>query len=290
MIEFSGRGAYRARRKLLTIKCAHSRDQVNYTMGLRLLLLKNKTTPQDAYHEILASNNHTPEFVPLLSHGPVSISKTVEFLASDEFLHHTDSFIITSQRAVEVFHDCLRIISAESAEKAKLIRSKPGYTVGPATEQILKENGFLDVRGGSNAGNGSKLADIIMNDKPHSSSKIVFFTGVVRKDIIPVKLKSNGVHLEEEVIYKTEARDGIIENYIQCCEEKVDWVVFFSPQGTEDIVQHMKSTQPQVKIASIGPTTEEYLLDNSITAQVVAEKPTAASLYEGILRWEAQNS
>lgn len=258
--------------------------------GLRLLLLKNRTTPADLYHDTLSSSGHHPEFVPLLNHGPISIAETAAYLASDDFISNTDSFIITSQRAVEVFHECLREISTAEPEKAALIRAKVGYTVGPATEQILKENGFSDVRGGSHAGNGTKLADIVLHDlstSNRSDQRVIFFTGVVRKDIIPVKLKKGGVNLEEVVIYKTEAKEGIIDNFLLCCEEKVDWVVFFSPQGTEEIVEHMKCTWPQrAKVASIGPTTEEYLSGYGIEAHVVAAKPTAASLYEGILQWE----
>lgn len=226
-------------------------------------------------------------FVPLLEHSPVDISQTIEYLESPEFMA-TERFIITSQRAVEVFHECLAHISRTNPANAAQIRLKMGYTVGPATEQVLVENGFVDVRGGSHAGNGLKLADIILDelaDNGANEKPIIFFTGVIRKDIIPVKLKANGVAIKEVVIYKTEPKDGIIENFLQCCEAPVDWVVFFSPQGTEDIVQHMYDTAPTVLIASIGPTTEEYLLLKGIQPHVVAAKPTAASLYNGIAEW-----
>lgn len=264
------------------------------TSGLRLLLLKNRTQPADAYYETFTAAGHTADFVPLLEHSPLDVIVTAQYLESPEFLEHTSRFIITSQRAVEVFHDCLELISERAPQNAARIRAKVGYTVGPATEQVLQENGFVDVRGGAQAGNGLKLADLILAetkngrsgvDSSLDSSPLVFFTGVIRKDIIPVKLRANDVAVKEIVIYKTEPREGIIDNFLQCCVDPVDWVVFFSPQGTEDIVEHITRTAPNVNIASIGPTTEEYLLQKGIKPHVIAEKPTASSLHDGIMEF-----
>ncbi|GEQ68447.1 hypothetical protein JCM33374_g2115 [Metschnikowia sp. JCM 33374] len=265
---------------------------------LRLLLLKNKTTPKDPYQDTFTCAGHDPEFIPLLDHAPINIDATVEYLTSPGFLGNNCKFIITSQRAVEVLHECLDQIAGLDPAKASIIRAKCGYTVGPATEQILSAKGFTDVRGGRDAGNGSKLADLILqeralaeqqgrnNDEPH----IVFFTGTIRKDIIPVKLNKNGVKVQEVVIYKTEPKASIVENFLSCCETDVDWVIFFSPQGTEDIVGHMAGALPiGTRIASIGPTTEEYLLSKGITPHVVAPQPTAAALCESITQWELNN-
>lgn len=255
--------------------------------GKTVLFLKNKTTPQDLYQDVFSSRGHHPIFVPLLNHAPIDIQQTSAYLASDEFLTGVDRFIITSQRAVEVFHDCLAVIGASEPKKAAQITSKIGYTVGPATEEILRANGFSDVRGGVRAGNGSKLADIILEEVEDPSKKIVFFTGVIRKDIIPVKLKSKGICLEEVVIYKTEPKEGILDHFLSSCGEKLDWVVFFSPQGTEDIVEHIKQGKVDLKgarIASIGPTTHEYLCNSGIASHATALKPTAASLFEELMR------
>ncbi|KAJ8146289.1 hypothetical protein OY671_000640 [Metschnikowia pulcherrima] len=263
---------------------------------LRLLLLKNKTTPLDPYNETFISGGHDPDFIPLLNHAPIDISATVDYLTSPKFLTETNKFIITSQRAVEVLHDCLDVIASSDPAKASIIWHKCGYTVGPATEQILSDKGFVDVRGGRESGNGSKLADLILRERTEADEvgnderTIVFFTGTIRKDIIPVKLKQNGVSVQEVVIYKTEPKEGIIDNFLDCCKDPVDWVVFFSPQGTEDIVSHMAEAWPEgARVASIGPTTEEYLLSKGITPHVVAPSPTASALYTSITEWESNN-
>lgn len=253
---------------------------------MRVVMLKNRTSPSDAYFEHFQASGHDVAFVPLLRHGPVSIEATTKYLSSDEFTKDVDLFIITSQRAVEVLHECLKLIEIKDPSLAENIRSKPGYTVGPATETILKANGFIDVRGGRLAGNGSKLADIIIDDVQHSSFSIVFFTGEIRKDVIPAKLKSRGIPVIEQVIYKTEPRDSIITLFEAQCLRHIDWIVFFSPQGTEGIVNIIRNLPSlQVKIASIGPSTQEYLKENGILAHVVAREPTAHSLLEGLREW-----
>lgn len=250
-------------------------------------MLKNRTMPVDSYFETFNANGDLAEFLPLLEHGPISVSATAMYLCGDEFVNKTNMFIITSQRAVEVFHECLKFIDESDPEIASKIRSKVGYTVGPATEDILRKNGFSDVRGGAQAGNGSRLADIIISDIGNLEQSIVFFTGEIRKDIIPLKLKAHGISVQEQVIYTTKPREGILKDFNKYCENYIDWLVFFSPQGTEDIVRQITESPElrRIKIASIGPTTEDYLRTNNIVPHVVAAKPTAVSLFDGLVQW-----
>lgn len=264
--------------------------------SLRLVLLKNKTVPEDAYERSFVRDGHIAHFIPLLNHSPVNIMQTVQFLRSERF-HAAPAFIITSQRAVEVFHECLRLVTTEDPEMARRIRNKCGYTVGPATFEVLKENGFQNVRGGCEAGNGAKLADIILQDRERQISpfdagdegEIVFFTGEIRKDIIPVKLCNNGVSVHETVIYKTEPKSTILADYVTALERPISWLIFFSPQATETIVAHLVSEgiPNGTKVACIGPTTQEYLVQRGIVPHVTAAKPTAQSLLDGISQWEA---
>lgn len=271
-----------------------------------VLLLKNKTTPRDPYEEKSIENSITPHFIPLLKHSPIDIQNTIEFLTSDSFIDNCDNFIITSQRAVEVFNECIEIINRSNFEIVDKILLKIGYTVGPATAKILKDNGFKDIRGGHDAGNGSILSDIIIKEltelgsiEETNSKPIIFFTGEIRKDIIPKKLKNNNIKIEEKVIYKTSERDDIIENfnYIKNQLNENSWIVFFSPQGTEIIVDYIREKQQELNnnningenksfsIASIGPTTEEYLISKGIEPNVIAKKPEANSLLESIINY-----
>lgn len=259
-----------------------------------VLLLKNKTTPRDPYQEVFSSKSITPQFLPLLEHSPVDKEGLREYLISDEFLNQTNTFIVTSQRAVEVFNECIQDCGEEIS---KSIWKKVGYTVGPATSKILMESGFKNIRGGHDAGNGAILSDIIIDDyKENGIDKeaehpIMFFTGEIRRDIIPKKLLSAGIKFKEKVVYKTASRDDIIDNFDQLKHMQQDphhWIVFFSPQGTEVIIDHILANggSQSFNIASIGPTTKEYLENKGITPKVVAEKPEANSLLEAITQHE----
>ncbi|CAI5759057.1 unnamed protein product [Candida verbasci] len=235
---------------------------------MSILFLKNKSKPKDPYEEIFYE--YKTRFIPLLDHSHEDKAATINYLKSDEFLK-VPIFIITSQRAVEMFRECI-----EEIENKEEILNKIGYTVGPATFKILSDVGFKNVKGGGNAGNGAKLSEIII-DEVDKSLPIVFLTGEIRKDIIPRKLKEEGYNLTEFVIYKTFERElGKIEF------NKDDWIVFFSPQGTKEIVKYLKHDNQNWKIASIGPTTEEYLIENNLPPKIVSQKPSPSSLYESI--------
>lgn len=248
-----------------------------------VLLLKNKTTPKDPYHETFTRHALEPVFLPLLRHAATDVSATVEFLLSDEFLIHTPSFIITSQRAVEVFNECIDRIRAARPDAVASIFAKAGYTVGPATSKILREAGFTDVRGGASAGNGLVLSDIIINEA-NPTHRIAFFTGEIRKDIIPRKLADAGIPLYEKVIYRTSERDDIVANFnrVKPSLGPDSWIIFFSPQGTDVIVDYIVSSSLSFNIASIGPTTQQYLVARGITPRVTALRPEAQSLLECI--------
>ena len=250
-----------------------------------IILLKNPSIPQDPY-QIKFSTEYNARFIPLLTHTHKDKSNTISYLTNDEFINNIPIFIITSQRAVEMFNECIEEIDFEIRKKIYL---KSGYTVGPATFNILKNSGFKDVRGGEKAGNGSKLADLIINEVD-INTPIVFFTGEIRKDIIPKKLINFGYNLKEFIIYKTQNREDIVENFNQVKLLNQGWIVFFSPQGTKEIVEHLRScdgnNNTNWKIASIGPTTEEYLLEYDIKPHVIATKPEPESLFQCIYKYD----
>lgn len=256
-------------------------------MNKHAIFLKNETVPFDPYKKAFEENLVASYFVPLLTHKPINHPQIVEFLASNEYLDSFKAFIITSQRCIESLDIALSLI--EDPVIIDKILSKPAYTVGPATYDVLDRLGFKDIRGGINAGNGSILSDLIVADSlfKEGNKKILFLTGEIRKDIIPKKLGVAGFDLKELVAYKTEVMDDVIQRYLSLYKQLYSldgekWVVFFSPQGTEYITQHLLDNGSKFKIASIGPTTEEYLLKKGIKPDLVSKKPTAISLLEGI--------
>lgn len=261
-------------------------------MPKSVVLLKNRTIPRDAYEDIFKLNGIETIFIPLLKHSHHQKNDTVKFLCSEDFTE-VPHFIITSQRAVECFDECLQEINSEDIRQK--VFEKTAYTVGPATEKVLRKLGFSDVRGGANAGNGAKLAEIILKEID-PDDRIVFFTGKVRKDIIPRKLKEANIKIEEKVVYETEDRTDIPSNFRNVIEqldnEQKHWLIFFSPQGTQSIVQQLQGEShilERFHIGSIGPTTEEYLKENDISALIVPQNPEAGSLLSLIIEFENEN-
>lgn len=250
-------------------------------------MLKNATVPCDPYREIFVSNQYETYFIPLLSHNPVNHDLIIEFLTSEEFLTDYKAIIITSQRCIESLDIVLSKIEDRSV--LEIILNKPAYTVGPATFDVLKRLGFRDIRGGIKAGNGAALSEIIINDDlfVQGSTKILFLTGETRKDIIPTKLLAANFDLKELVAYRTDVMADVVDRYSALYKalkytQSEKWIVFFSPQGTDYITSHLTKNQVGFKIASIGPTTEEYLCKKGIVPDFVAKKPNAQSLFEGI--------
>ncbi|KAH3673370.1 hypothetical protein WICMUC_003689 [Wickerhamomyces mucosus] len=248
---------------------------------MSIYLLKNKTVPKDPYFDAFNESRYSTTFIPLLDHTHTNLPETIEFLASLEFLENYNHLIITSQRAVEVLDLALHSVPSDTREK---IFKKTAYTVGPATSKILYALGFQFIKGGSEAGNGDILSDIIIDDlKNCKNDKIIFFTGETRRDIIPRKLTSSGYCLTELVIYKTILKPNIAERFTQVYDKSAEnsWIIFFSPQGTSEIIDYLNTLKVKnFKIASIGPTTEKFLLEQGIVPNLVSSKPEATTLLQ----------
>jgi uroporphyrinogen-III synthase len=250
-----------------------------------VIFLKNRKESGDPYEKHFRSLNYDTQFVPLLEHEPVNSEELLTFLRSAEFAA-ADAIIITSQRAIEAVVTHLESLTDE--ERVTL-QSKPIYTVGPATAHELSANGFTDIRGAEHAGNGGALADIILQEKCQT---FVFFTGEVRRDIIPKKLREANRQLEEKIVYKTSSKSDISTKFLDAMNTNTDpWLVFFSPSGTEQILKILKENCHQssidasdVKLACIGPTTRDFLVNQGFKPDAVAAKPDAVSLAEAITK------
>lgn len=245
----------------------------------RVLLLKNKTAQQDRYESTFLSHGFDPVFVPLITHTHVPQDLLV-LLQDSSYLAQLQNIIVTSQRTVECLYESV-LPQLDSPTKQALLQ-KTVYAVGSSTGDFLKRIGFMCVKGGSEAGNGSILADIISSDISDHDPKPepLLLVGEVRKDIIPRKLSSNGIPVKEVVTYKTA---NLPDNLARFQKHAIEgsWVVFFSPQGTQDIITSIK--EDNYKIASIGPTTERFLQEQGIQPRVVSLKPDEQNLVNAIL-------
>ncbi|VVT56422.1 uncharacterized protein SAPINGB_P005050 [Magnusiomyces paraingens] len=297
----------------------------------RIYLFKNKTVPKDPYHDLFLEHGFEPVFVPLLRHKFINTDELRMLVQSAEFQNGNSAIIITSQRAIEAVNE---VHASVGPEAQQALVSRPVYTVGPASAAALARAGYKDVRGGASAGNGSVLSEIIVREseeRPGEIGEYVFFTGVTRRDIIPVRLREARLRLAERVVYQTLAIENLEEHVLRLISEELEHVeeeeegengeeleqevveeieeelledlkkkaggegeeggdrpdpyyVFFSPAEADPVVEAVRriSEHRAVRVAAIGPTTEEYLEGKRLPARVVARKPDAVHLVAAI--------
>ncbi|SCU82471.1 LADA_0C05556g1_1 [Lachancea dasiensis] len=248
----------------------------------KVLLLKNKTVPIDPYESAFEENGFCPVYVPLIQHMHLP-EDCLKLLRDDKYITQLQYIVISSQRTVECINESILPRLAESQRKTLL--KKTIYTVGPATADFLQRCGFEDIRGGIDAGNGSILADLIIADlgdviaAEPTMLPVLLLVGETRRDIIPKKLASVKIPSQEIIMYKTEVLGDNLVRF-QSHFTSNAWVVFFSSQGTVEIIDYLKTQS--VHVASIGPTTEVFLASRGIDPQVVSTKPEPLSLISSL--------
>lgn len=264
-------------------------------MSNNIIFLKNRTAPLDKY-ELQSYNRQYDEvqFLPLIAHThhPIEIRN---LLRDHNYLSRLKYIIVTSQRTVECLYESI-IPNLTETEKEKLLDINV-YTVGPATGEFLRRVGFRNVKGDC-MGNGDRLSDFIIEDiGKNYDGEILSLVGAIRRDIIKIKLSQAGFTVREVVTYETcVLKDNLdrfqntlidIADKKQCDAASCCWVVVFSPQGANEIIEYLKNNpgikdKLKLRISCIGPTTNHFLIDNGIQPEVVSPEPSPASLLSAI--------
>ncbi|KAL8952490.1 MAG: hypothetical protein Q9222_001593 [Ikaeria aurantiellina] len=295
-------------------------------ISVPIILLKNSSNGiTDSYTAHFASHPPSPNsiyethYVPVLEHtfDIEPILKVLSHLrdvndSSDEYTTATfpyGGFIFTSQRAVEAFASALQHFTsppshgnstvAASAQRRLHNLALPLYAVGPATSHSLSpiQTQYLPscyICGGSEAGTGEALANLILKDYNalHSSHDklnnkkppLLFLTGAKHRDIIPLTLTSapldQRIDVEETLVYATTESasfpSSLATTLAQTETAPIRWIVIFSPAGGEDVLRALGLLDEVFRIAhsaekpcwgrdrktflaSIGPTTRDYM-------------------------------
>ncbi|OKL60955.1 hypothetical protein UA08_03799 [Talaromyces atroroseus] len=180
---------------------------------------------------------------------------------------------------------------------------------------------------GDESGNGETLAHFILkhyNERYNNATTTVrpkpgllFLVGEQRRDIIPKTLMGEGedhldekrqIHVDELVVYETAEREGfegafreaVVEKQLQDRQRQRMWTVIFSPTGCDAVLRTVNEasgddgsttgSKRKCLIATIGPTTRDYLVKNyGFEPDVVARKPSPEGIGEGILEYLLNN-
>ncbi|AGO14147.1 AaceriAER351Wp [[Ashbya] aceris (nom. inval.)] len=245
-----------------------------------IIFLKNKTVPEDHYESIFQSNGFKTHFVPLITHEHLP-DESLSKVCDKDYMEKLNCLVVTSQRTVEcLYEDVLPYLPCEA--RASLL-NKPVFVVGPATQEFMERCGFTDVRGGEETGNGALLAEfmlgMIQKGELNSSGTFLLLVGEIRRDIIKKRLQSANLEVEEVITYRTSPLHDISDRFQQVLTKHA-WVVLFSPQGTAELLPLLRDEA--TKIAAIGPTTAQYLLDNDTPPALTSPKPEPVSLCNAV--------
>lgn len=173
-----------------------------------------------------------------------------------------ENLIFTSQNAVQ---------SILQHPKCDELKGKSVFSVGMKTKELLTENGFDVV---AYTGYASDLAEII--SLVYSSESFTFFSGNLRRDILPNTLKENGITFNEIEVYETNITSKKMTS-------KKDGILFFSPSGVESYFK-LNSIKDETCFC-IGETTAEALENKKAKNIIIAEKPSVESVITQVIEY-----
>jgi uroporphyrinogen-III synthase len=183
-------------------------------------------------------------------------------IKSFELSKVNENLIFTSQNAV---------LSILQHSKCEELKGKNVFCVGMKTKELLTQNGFEVV---AYTGYASDLAEII--SLIYSTESFTFFSGNLRRDILPNTLKENGITFNEIEVYET-----IITS--KKMTSKQDGILFFSPSGVESYFK-LNSIKDE-SCFCIGETTAEALENKKVKNIIISEKPSVESVITQVIEY-----
>lgn len=276
----------------------------------------------------LDNHRYAPVFVPVLEHRfkRDALDRVRGQIANRGFvatakqgLATYGALIFTSQRAVEAFAEIVEDLRrGEDIDINDLLpENLPLYVVGPATARGLRSLHLRCPILGEHTGNGEALAAYMLEQYNNlypgpGKPPILFLVGDKRRDIIPKTMQAAELgdgrrcKIDELVIYETGEMQSFKDEFSTLwqrnagvgCERQ--WIVVFSPTGCRAMLESLGFLDPStgrakprrdrkdILIATIGPTTRDYLEDEfGFLPDVCAERPSPEGIAEGIKAFEA---
>lgn len=214
---------------------------------------------------ILSTKQLLPNQKQLLTNAGFSVIEE-DFIATKikefELSAINDNLIFTSQNGVS---------SLLQHPKLEKIKSKNVFCVGMKTKDVLTENGFNVI---AYTGYAADLAEIISLVYPKET--FTFFSGNLRRDILPDTLKENGVVFNEIEVYETTITAKKVTN-------KPNGILFFSPSAVESYLK-LNTIKEEICFC-IGETTAEVFENKRIKNIVIGEKPSVESLIDKVMKY-----
>ena len=185
-------------------------------------------------------------------------TKTIDF----ELEKVNQNLIFTSQNAVQ---------SILQHPKCDDLKNKNVFSVGMKTKELLSENGFNVI---VYTGYSSDLAEII--SLIYNKESFTFFSGNLRKDVMPNNLKENQITFNEIQVYETDLTPKKIS-------KKLEAILFFSPSGVESYLK-LNTIKEEICFC-IGETTAEALENKKNKNSIIADKPSVENVIAKVIEY-----
>lgn len=176
------------------------------------------------------------------------------------------NLIFTSQNAVQSL-----LQHPKWEELIPKLRKKNVFSVGMKTKELLTENGFNVI---AYTGYAADLAEII--SLIYNKETFTFFSGNLRKDVLPNILNENGIIFNEIEVYETKLTSKKIT-------EKLNGILFFSPSAVESYLK--LNTINAETCFCIGETTAEALEKKKIKNIIIADKPSVENVMDEVIEY-----
>jgi uroporphyrinogen-III synthase len=171
--------------------------------------------------------------------------------------------VFTSANAVEAVADRMEITPAWQV-----------YCTSGASLQLAEKYFGKDSIAGK-AEDAEGLADKIIADG--IDEEIFFFCGNIRREVLPARLREEGIEVTEIIVYTTEIITKKVEGDFAA-------ILFFSPSGVQGFFKKNKIAEKTVLFA-IGKTTAEEIRKYSVNKIMISEFPSKEKLIEKVLEY-----
>lgn len=224
--------------------------------------------------QILSTKKISDAFIRLAAENNIRID-SLDFIKTEETISDEikNRIIELSQKNINA------IFTSSNAVKSvgKTIHGQPNwkiFCIEPSTKKIVK-NIFTDSSIAGTAKNAEELSQKIIEDK--SVKQIVFFCGNQRRDLLPSRLRKNGIDMEELIVYETIETPHIFS-------KKYDGIIFFSPSAVRSFFAKNK-LEKETKFFAIGKTTADEVKSFSNNTIVISEIPETKKLIGEVIKY-----
>jgi uroporphyrinogen III methyltransferase/synthase len=197
-----------------------------------------------------------------------------------------DTLIFTSTNAVEKFFQRCTLRGVEPI----VFRRYDVYAVGEKTKQAVEEKG-LQVKAIPDQYSSVSLAEYFQG-RNLTGKRFLYPRGDLGKADLAKSLIQQGASVDPVVVYRNTGPNEVDAEqvYGKLVMGEIDVVTFASPSAAINFAKlfppaRMASMDKRIRIAAIGPTTEEALKNLDMQVDILARQSTVGGLVDAIQQY-----